>query len=111
MFSFYSLLLLCLVIAGSKARRSALCRPADTICLPSSPLPRPLPSFPFATELFFLHVFRFRRHSVFGHRLFSAVFKILSSACGTAACFGFIGSEPWVLLLLLPGLRCFWVFS
>ena len=69
-FSFYSLLLLCLGTAGSKPRRSALCRPADTISLLSCRLPRPLPSFPYATELFFLHVFRFGRHSVFGHRLF-----------------------------------------
>jgi hypothetical protein len=38
--------------------------------------------------------------------LFSAVFEILRSACGTAACFGFSGSAPWVLLLL-AGLRCF----
>ena len=63
--AFYSLLLLRWVTAIRKSRRSALCRPVDTIC----PYLFPCHALCRATELFFPPVFRFGRHSVFGHRI------------------------------------------
>ena len=115
--------------AVRKSRRSALCllQPVVTAlsdCYSQVTALCPVPScrhhlpvsFPLSRPLSCYRTvlptcLSFRKALCFRPPYFAAVFEILLSACGTAACFGFSGSAPapapWVLLLLLPGLRCF----
>jgi hypothetical protein len=67
---------------------------ADAVLQLSSRLPRPLSSFPYATEFFCLPAFHFWRDSAFGHRPVRLIFEILPSTWGSQTCYGFGNCSP-----------------